>query len=563
MNKIKNMKIGTRILSCFIICAILFAAVGVVGVIALKDLNGNYSDAMVDYGYAQGDLGRLGMDFQGLRTAVLYTIVDSDPDSKAVRKNDLKEKTSQIEEDMDIVKSSSHDESTMTVLSELDEKLADYNVVYAKAVEISETSVNDAVEYFSAEAAPRAAVIQKEIEKCFDDKSEHGQQINDKLSINANRSKVFMLALIFTTFAFSVGAGIIITKSITKPLKKLEAAAGELASGNFNIEFDYSSKDEVGVLTNAISSMTKSITKYFEVTINNLEQIADGDLTTGIREFFPGDFVKLKNASNALVSSLNNILYDISDISDSVAISADQVSAGADALAQSSQEQAASVEQLSVNIGQVSDQINTNSHDASQTNFSAQKVETDMSANSNQMRELLVAMQGINIKAEEIEKITKTIEDIAFQTNILALNAAVEAARAGAAGRGFSVVADEVRNLANKSKNASMNTAVLIEDTIQAIRSGMDIMRDAAQAFDVAAAGVRDMAMNVGKIADASEDQAKASNEIAEGIENISGIVQTNSATAEQSAAVSKTLSEQANHLRDVVARFRLRIRNR
>lgn len=560
--KMKNLKIGTRILLCFIVCSILFTVVGLVGVAQMQKLNKSYSSAMTDYGFTQGDLGRLGMDFQGLRTLVLYTIVEHDPEARETRKLDLEEKSEQIEADLKVVEESTHDENTKNIIKDLKKKIEEYNTVYAEAIKISEQSSEEGVAFFSAEAAPRASVIQGTIEKCFANKSEQGHNVSMELLHSANTSKWFMLTFIFITFALSMVAGIAITKGIIHPLKELTSAAETIAEGNFNVNFDYSGNDEIDTLTKAMRTMIDSIMKYMGRTIDILEHIAKRDISVNFDDQFPADYVRVQDSLCTLLNSLNGILYDVSDISDTVALGSSQVSEGAAALADSSQEQAASVSHLSDSIEQVSERINSNSNDAILANDNAKEVKVSISKNATQMQELMTAMKGINAKAEEIEKITKTIEDIAFQTNILALNAAVEAARAGAAGRGFSVVADEVRNLANKSQEASQNTEVLIAETIQAISDGMNIMDKTTKGFDEAANGVEEMAKKIEQIASASEAQAKEISEIVRGVDQISGAIQTNSATAEESAAVSRSLSEQASQLKETVSKFTLRSKN-
>lgn len=176
---------------------------------------------------------------------------------------------------------------------------------------------------------------------------------------------------------------------------------------------------------------------------------------------------------------------------------------------------------------------------------------------SQRMKEMLTAMDDINQGSGEISKIIKTIEDIAFQTNILALNAAVEAARAGEAGKGFAVVADEVRNLAGKSADASKNTSSLIEGSLHAVERGTKIASETALALDEVVNGVEDVSAAINEISAASADQASSARQVTQGIDQISSVVQTNSATAQESAAASEELSGQAQILKNLVGQFK------
>ena len=174
------------------------------------------------------------------------------------------------------------------------------------------------------------------------------------------------------------------------------------------------------------------------------------------------------------------------------------------------------------------------------------------------MNALSLSMNEINGTAHQISNIIKTIDDIAFQTNILALNAAVEAARAGESGKGFAVVADEVRNLAGKSAEAARDTTALIENTVRSIQEGTKLADKAAASLGKLVNSSREMNSKIMEIANYSTQQSGSVSEIAQGLEQISSVVQNNSATAEESAATSNRLFDQVKNMDELLSHFTL-----
>lgn len=217
------------------------------------------------------------------------------------------------------------------------------------------------------------------------------------------------------------------------------------------------------------------------------------------------------------------------------------------------------MEELAESIGEISAQIAANAESAAKASQRAADVGREAAASDTRMQEMLAAMQELRECSREIGNIVKTIEDIAFQTNILALNAAVEAARAGESGRGFAVVAGEVRNLANKSAEASRNTTVLIESSLRAVENGAVLADETAKTLKRVVEGVGGVADAIDKISEASGEQAHSAEQVSQGIEQISGVVQVNSGTAEESAAASEELSAQAQILKELIGKFSIK----
>lgn len=352
---------------------------------------------------------------------------------------------------------------------------------------------------------------------------------------------------------------------VLEPVKELDEVFRKIAEGNLSEEISYQSKDELGDLAknfNLTVSRLRTYIDYINEITNVLNQIAVGNLDFYLTLDYTGDFAKVKSALENISDSLNDTLYQINNSSDEVASGSEQVSMGSQALSQGATEQASAIEELVATINDISHQIKESAEHAEEAREQNVTSHEELVDCGNQMKDLVQAMEVINGKAREINNIIKTIEDIAFQTNILALNAAVEAARAGSAGKGFAVVADEVRNLAAKSADAAKDTTTLIEETIKAVADGNRISTETEASLNTAVDSARAVLTSVTNIAEAANREAAAINQVTQGMEQISSVVQTNSATAEESAAASEELSGQAQILKDLVARFKLKGRS-
>ena len=324
---------------------------------------------------------------------------------------------------------------------------------------------------------------------------------------------------------------------------------------------------DIYTASSELESLKKSMvqtTQYSNSVITDvdylLSEMADGnfDLMPKVPDNYVGDFENILTSFRRLKESINGSFHSIAQISEQVSAGASQVSNGAQTLAQGATEQASSVQELSASIADISQRVRQNAEDAEKAKSLTAETESIMQGSVSDMELARQAMDEISATSKNISKVIKTIDDIAFQTNILALNAAVEAARAGAAGKGFAVVADEVRNLSQKSAEAAKNTTALIESSIEAVEKGSQLVSRTSTGFAEVASKSSEVAGIVDTISTQAQQQSSAISQVSVGIEQVSSVVQMNSATSEESAAASEELSSQAEVLKSLVGQFRL-----
>ena len=345
-----------------------------------------------------------------------------------------------------------------------------------------------------------------------------------------------------------------------KPLKKISEVGKEVAGGNFDVEIHYPHKDEIGELSRSISEVIGRSKKIVFDLRDRLDAMAGGNFTENLEsEEYVGDYAPLLESLKHIQEDMNRTLQEVHASSAQVLSSAEQVNTGAQSLSQGATEQASSIEELSANMQDISQSIQASTKTAGDAYKLQGEAGVAVLQSNEKMEEMRKAMDDITAKSNEISKIIKTIDDIAFQTNILSLNAAIEAARAGAAGKGFAVVADEVGNLAQKSAKAAQNTGLLIEETIEAVEKGAKITEETAESLNSVSKSTEEVNTLIEKISAASSKDLEGITSLNQGLQQISSVVQANSATAEQSAAASEELTGQANKMNELVERFQLK----
>ncbi|MEZ3435914.1 MAG: MCP four helix bundle domain-containing protein [Lachnospiraceae bacterium] len=430
----------------------------------------------------------------------------------------------------------------------------------AETIEYINAHDNDSAhELLTSEYADAANSLQTAIQDIIDTAQDKADEYYHSGMNTKKVCSIILYGLAGVSIVITLFIAVRIIRSITYPIGEIEKAVKAMAEGNMKSEISYTSKDELGILAENLRFVLKTLSGYIAHICSRMDSLAKGDLTVEMDMDYLGEFESIRHSGNKIIESLNDTLGQIEDASSQVASGSEQVSGGAQALSQGTTEQASAVEELVATLNELSGKVNQTAKNSRDVNTLISDTGQEVNNSNTKMESMMKAMTKINECSSEIEKIIKTIEDIAFQTNILALNAAVEAARAGEAGKGFAVVADEVRSLASKSAEAAQETTILIGNSLTAVSEGNQIAADTQKSLLKVVESAQQIASNMALITEASDVQAEGIQQVTVGIDQISSVIQTNSATAEESAASSEELSSQANLLKTLVDRFHLK----
>ena len=344
----------------------------------------------------------------------------------------------------------------------------------------------------------------------------------------------------------------LVARRVTAPLARTVEVTESIALGDLSQSVELHGRDEVGQLSRSLERMVESLREKAQVA----ETIATGDLTVEVRLSSERD--RMGQALRTMTQSLQGMVGDIHSSAEQIASGAAQIADSDQSLSQGATEQASSLEEISSSMTEMGSQTALNAENSTQAATLAAQARQAADRGNEQMREMTRAMGEINVAGENISRIIKVIDEIAFQTNLLALNAAVEAARAGQHGKGFAVVAEEVRNLAARSAKAAKETAELIEGSVRMTENGSQIADRTAQALQQIVGDVTKVTDLVAEIAAASNEQAQGIAQVSQGVAQIDQVTQQNTANAEESAAAAEELSSQAAQLRGMLGRFKL-----
>lgn len=563
---LKNVKIRRKLTLSFLAVAIAASLSGVVSLFAMKNIDSKYSSALQQYGFVQGDIGKA-MLMLSQNRALARTIVGLDDAGEiATERQTLQNNSTKYDNYAAAMNQNLITAQEQQTYAEIQKNIQTFRSLQdqyvEKGVNASRDEKTQLLKEMQTQIDPIYNQIYNDYVSLMDMKVTNGQTLSRTLT---NGSNVAFGAVLFILVVILAGAavfGVALSKSIAAPMEECARRLKLLAKGDLESPVaEIDAKDETGMLGKATAEIVDTIRGIITDVTEGLGNIGNGNLTADTKhpQLYIGDYKALADGMYLIMERLSETMTQISQASEQVNAGASQVSDGAQALSQGATEQASTVEKLSGTLTETSKKIEQNAVYASDARGEVEKVGKEIAMSNDDMKEMIGAMGQISEKSNEISKIIKTIDDIAFQTNILALNAAVEAARAGAAGKGFAVVADEVRNLASKSAEAAKTTENLIEETVTAVEKGSQIVQETAKSMETVVGGAKSITSVIDQIAVESRTQADAIKQVQVEVEQISDVIQTNAATSEQSAAASEELNAQAQNMKQLVSKFQLR----
>lgn len=556
----KNMQISTRLIVAFLIVVLLLVATGVVSLVMINNVGNSLQQFYENNYQTVTNTWAARYNLFAMRASILRSLVDPDPAQVDVCLADAQGYHAAAVEATAKLK-----ETYLGDVSEIDSAVNKLNALTTNLEAVknyaSKGDVVDGYDLYKTQVIPAIEDARSILISVADGANSRAITRVDDANALARTATIVVVVLAVVSAVIGVLLALYISNSITKPVAEMQKATLEVASGTLDADITFQSKDALGLLANNMRSLTATIRNIITDVEYQLSSMGNGNFAVTSRnpDAYVGQFARLRTAITQLNAAVSDTLTQIDVSADQVNSGGEQVSSSAQALAQGATQQASSVEELAATVNEINHKVEATAGHATQAQEDNKTAAETIQMASGHMTELMSAMRDIEEKSQEISKVIKTIEDIAFQTNILALNAAVEAARAGSAGKGFAVVADEVRNLATKSQEASASTATLIEDTVRAVKEGSRISVETEEALNEAIARAEKVTTAVVMISQQTNEQMRDVSQVTTGIDQISSVVQTNSATAEESAAASEELSGQANLLKELVGRFTLR----
>ena len=539
----KNLSIGKKLIGGFVVVAFIAGIIGFIGISKIRTIGA--ADLMLyeKITVPTAQLLKISTSFQMIRSEVLYLVRSTTATEKEKHINAVKALQEIIDKESVLYEKTILTEEGRNMFAEFKKQRANYYELYGKLVQLLLAGQDKEVQAIieSGTLAKTGREFNETINKTVDIKVSVGKATADSNRAIISNATLLMTGLAVAGMILALMLGIFISRGVTRPLANGVEIARRLADGDLTVEVIVESKDETGQLMAAMQTMVHNLRDMITNTV---------DISTSIA-----------SASNQLQSTAQQI-----------ATGAEEVAAQTSTVATASEEMAATSSDIARNCTMAADASQQSTNAANAGAAIVQETITGMNIIAERVRRTSTTVEALGSRSEEIGEIVGTIEDIADQTNLLALNAAIEAARAGEQGRGFAVVADEVRALAERTTKATKEIGAMIkaiqnetkvavramEEGVTEVEKGAASSQKSGQALKEILDRINEVSMQVSQIATAAEEQTATTNEVTSNVHQITEVVHQTANGADETAAAAAQLSKQAENLQMLIRRFKL-----